>query len=249
MLRIAQRDDGRVRGDAAVVRPVSAVVVGALAASWLLLTLLDLRDNDGAAPLIAMFGIPAIASAVVIQIVISRTPERARFPRAVLWWMLAVLPAGTLAAFLVALARDPEYFIGDEGPWMLIWVPIFIGVGVLLGAVIWFFFVFPLVALWTAVGRIARGEAGASTIIMPLTLLALGVLCVVGGLSIDTDGSGRASWGVIIAAFLGLPGDYDVIWEPGLWIVRGIAVGITLLFAVPAVLERMREDRADRASR
>lgn len=196
-----------------------------------------------------MLGIPAVASAIVIQIVVGRTPEPTRPPRAVLWWMLVVLPAGILAAFPVAIARDPDYFIGDDGPWMLIWVPIFIGVGVLLGALLWFFFVFPLVRLWTAIGRIARGEATASSVVVPLVLLALGVLCVVGGLSIDTDGSGRMSWGAIIAAFLGLPGGYDVIWEPGLWIVRGIAVAITLLFVVPAVVERTREGGSGRASR
>ncbi|WP_091227649.1 hypothetical protein [Microbacterium sp. 3J1] len=222
------------------MRPVAAVVLVAVALAWLLLTVLDLRENDGIAPLVAMFGIPALASAIVIQLVITRSTERRHLPRPVLWWMLAVLPAGILAAFVVAIKRDPEYFIGDDGPWMLIWVPIFIVVGVLLGALVWFFFVFPLVNLVTAIGRIARGEASAGIVMMPLVLLAVGVLCVIGGLSVDTDGSGRASWGAIIASFFGIPGAYEVIWEPGLWIVRAIVAAIVLVFAVPAVAERIR---------
>ncbi len=127
-------------------------------------------------------------------------------PKAVFWWVLAVLPLGTLAGFVVAILRDPDYFIADEGPWMLIWVPIFIVVGLLLGALVWFFFVFPLVSLVTVIRLIARGEAKPGALIMPIVLLSLGVLSIVGGLSIDTDSSGRASWGSIIAAFLGLPG-------------------------------------------
>ncbi|WP_124896562.1 hypothetical protein [Microbacterium sp. Y-01] len=125
------------------MRPVAAIVLGALAVSWMILTVLDLRENDGAGPIIAMFGIPALAAAVIIQIVMARLGERKRVPKAVFWWVLAVLPLGTLAGFVVAILRDPDYFIADEGPWMLIWVPIFIVVGLLLGALVWFFFVFP----------------------------------------------------------------------------------------------------------
>ncbi|MDX2400459.1 hypothetical protein [Microbacterium algeriense] len=131
------------RGESSPVRPVAAIVLGALAVSWMILTVLDLRENDGAGPIIAMFGIPALAAAVIIQIVMMRMGERKRVPKAVLWWVLAVLPLGTLAGFVVAILRDPDYFIADEGPWMLIWVPIFIVVGLLLGALVWFLFAVP----------------------------------------------------------------------------------------------------------
>lgn len=239
--RGASHDSSRgTSHDDAAVRPVAAVVLVAVALAWLLLTVLDLRENDGMAPLLAMFGLPALASAIVIQLVITRISERRHVPRPVLWWMLAVLPTGILAAFVAAIVRDPEYFIGDDGPWMLIWVPIFVVVGMLLGALLWFFFVFPLVNLGTAIGRIVRGEVSAVVVVIPLVLLAIGVLCVIGGLSVDTDGSGRASWGAIIASFFGIPGAYDVIWEPGLWIVRGIVAAIVLVFAVPALAGRLR---------
>ncbi|MBP3976588.1 hypothetical protein [Microbacterium sp. BLY] len=222
------------------VRPVAAIVLSALAVSWMILTILDLRENDGAGPIIAMFGIPALAASVIIQIVMTRLGDRKRVPKAVFWWVLAVLPLGTLGGFVVALIRDPEYFIADDGPWMLVWVPIFIIVGLLLGALVWFFFVFPLVSIVTVIRLMARGEAKGGALIMPLVLMSLGVMSIVGGLSIDTESSGRASWGSIIAAFFGLPGRYEVLWEPGMWIVRGIVLAIVLVFAVPAALTRLR---------
>lgn len=224
---------------APIGRPVAAVVLVAVTIAWMLLTLLDLRDDDGMAPLMAMFGIPALAASVIIQLVFIQLAERRRIPKSVPWWTLVVLPIGVLGGFVVAITRDPDYFIGDDGPWMLIWVPIFIWLAILLGALVWFFFVFPLVSLAVVIGRIARGEAKPGAVVMPLVLLSLGVLCVVGGLSIDTDGSGRASWGSIIAAFLGIPGAYDVLWEPGLWIVRGIVAAIVLVFAGPALWRRL----------
>lgn len=232
-------DGTRERPDSPV-RPVAAIVIGALALVWMILTMLDLRENDGIAPLIAMFGVPALAAAVIIQTVMTRLRRKERVSGTVFWWVLVVLPLGTLAAFGVAILRDPDYFIGDAGPWMLIWVPIFIVVAILLGALVWFFFVFPAVMLVEVSRRILRGEAKPTAIIPSLVLLAIGVLCIVGGLSIDTDSSGRASWGAIIAAFLGLPGGYDVVWEPGLWIVRGTILTVVLVFAVPAISRRIR---------
>lgn len=230
---------GRVQEERrAATRPVAAVVGCALAISWMLLVLLDLRDNDGAAGTIAMFGIPAIASALVIQLVMSRLGERKRVPKAVLWLMLVVLPVGTLLGFGVAILRDPDYFVGDESPWTLIWVPIFICVGVMLGALVWFFFVFPLVSLARVIGLISRGEAKPTALIMPIVLLALGVVCIVGGLSMSSGEVGRRAEAQIIAAFFGLPGTYEVIWEPGMWIVRGIVAAIAATFAVSAIAAR-----------
>nr|WP_201470813.1 hypothetical protein [Microbacterium hydrocarbonoxydans] len=224
----------------AATRAVAALVLGALAVSWMLLAVLDLRDNDGAAPLIAMFGVPAITSAFVIQIVMTRLGERKRVPKPVLWLMLAVLPLGTLLGFVVAFLREPEYFVGEESPWMLIWVPIFICVGVMLGALVWFFFVFPLVSLAKVIRLIVRREAQPTALIMPLVLLALGVVCIVGGMSMSSGEVGRRAEAQIIAAFFGLPGSYEVIWEPGLWIVRGIVAAIVIVLAVPAIAARLR---------
>lgn len=224
---------------APITRPVAAIVIVAITIAWLLLTVLDVRDNDGLASLMAMFGVPSLAAAVIIQIVATNLAGQRRIPKPVLWWTVAVLPAGILAGHVVAIFRDPDYFIGDDGPWMLIWVPIFIWLALLLGALVWFFLVFPVATLATIIGRIARKEAPAAAVIPSLILLALGILCIVGGLSLDTDGTGRAAWGAIVASILGIPGAYEVLWEPGLWIVRGIIVAIVLTFAVPALIHRV----------
>lgn len=224
----------------AATRRVAAIVLVAVAINWMLLAVLDLKDNDGAAPIIAMFGVPALAAAIVIQIIMTRLSERRRVPKPVVWLILAVLPLGTLLGFVVAILREPDYFIGDDGPWMLIWVPILICVGVMLGAPVWFFFVFPVASLAKVVRLISRGEARPSALIMPLVLLALGVVCIIGGMSVSTDEIGRRAEAQAIAAFFGIPGAYEVVWEPGLWIVRGIIAVIVATFAVPALAARLR---------
>lgn len=224
----------------AATRLVAAIVVVALAINWMLLALLDLQDNDGAAPIIAMFGVPAIASSLVIQIIMTRLGERKRVPAPMLWLMLAVLPIGTLLGFVVAILREPDYFIGDESPWMLVWVPIFICVGVMLGALVWFFFVFQIAGLIRLVPMIRRGEAAPTSLIMPLIFLSLGVVSIVGGLSVSSGEIGRRAETQLIAAFFGLPGTYEVVWPPGLWIVRAIVLAIVLAIAIPALAERRR---------
>ena len=224
----------------AATRLVAGIVVVALAINWMLLALLDLQDNDGAAPIIAMFGVPAIASSLVIQIIMTRLGERKRVPAPMLWLMLAVLPIGTLLGFVVAILREPDYFIGDESPWMLVWVPIFICVGVMLGALVWFFFVFQIAGLIRLVPMIRRGEAAPTSLIMPLIFLSLGVVSIVGGLSVSSGEIGRRAETQLIAAFFGLPGTYEVVWQPGLWIVRAIVLAIVLAIAIPALAERRR---------
>jgi hypothetical protein len=231
------------RGSA--VRATAGIVLVSLALAWLILGVLDLDDNDGVGPNIALFGIPALASALIIQAVIGRLPASPRPQPAVLWWTLVVLPAGILAGFGVAILRDPDYFIGDDSPWMLVWIPILVGAGLLLGAVVWFFAVFPIATLLRLIPPVIRGDVDPTALLIPLVVLALGVVCVIGGLSIDTDGTGRAAWGAIIASLLGLPGAYEVRWPPGLWIVRGLVLAVVLATAGPGLLSRIRR-RAER---
>ncbi|MDP5226591.1 hypothetical protein Q9R02_05415 [Arthrobacter sp. YJM1] len=234
--------------------PTAAVVIVALAIAWLLLTVLDLQENDGAAPTTALFGIPAAVSALVIQFYLAAAaairpekpmhsleamPGAQRVRRSFLWWVLGVLPAGILAGFGVAMLREPDYFFGD-GPWMLLWIPVFVALAMLLGAVVWFFLVFPLALLVKAVGLTSRGEGSPDLFVWPIVLLLLGVIAVVGGLSTQFGGVGRAAYGPIIAAVLGVPGNYRVLWEPGLWIVRAILAVILLWFGGRALANRRR---------
>ena len=238
-----------------ITRPTAVVVVLALAVAWLLLTVVDLRDADGAASMMGMFGIPMIASAIVIQLWMSavtavrlerpmRTleemPGAPRVRRSFLWWIGGVLPAGILAGSCVAVVREPDYFLSD-GPWMLIWIPVFVALAMLLGALVWFFVVFPIALLVKAVRATVRGEGTAGMYVWPVVLLLLAALCIVGGLSTDFAAVGKAAAVPVVATILGLPGEYEVIWEPGLWIVRGI-VAVLLLFLIGSAL-------ADRSSR
>lgn len=227
------------RETVSITKPVVGVVIIAFAFMAMILGLLDLRENDGAGPMIAMIAVPALATAAIIQIAVSSTTMTTVPHRSFVWWALG-LPLGSLAAFLLAFSRDPEYFIGDVGFGVVFLVPIVIGIGPLLGALVWFFFVFPLVGLVTVIPRIVKGEAKISAILIPLTIVALGVLSIIGGLSIDTDHVGRLAWSAVIAAFFGIPGSYDVTWAPGLWIVRAIVAAIALTWAIPALRARSR---------
>lgn len=235
----ARRGNGARRERVSISKPVIGVVIVALAFSAMILGMLDLRDNDGAAPLFAMFVIPALATAAIIQIAVNHSTATTVPHRSYLWWASGV-PIGSLAGFLLAFLRDPDYFIGDAGWGAVILVPIAIAIGPLVGALVWFFAVFPVASLVVLVPRIVRREASISAILMPVTILALGVLSVIGGLSIDTDLIGRLAWPAVIAAFLGIPGSYEVTWAPGLWIVRAIVAVVVLTWTIPLLRRRRR---------
>ncbi|REJ03905.1 hypothetical protein DY023_16415 [Microbacterium bovistercoris] len=235
-----------------IARPTAAVVLFALSVALLMLVVLDLRDNDGAAVMIALFGIPMIAAAIVVQFYLSAAagiraerPMQAleemqdaqRVSRSFLWWILLVLPVGVLAGAVFAILREPDYFLGD-GPWMLIWLPIFVAVALLLGGVVWFFFVFPVALLVKAVRASLRGEGAPAMYVWPIVLLLIGALCIVGGLSTDFATVGKAATIPVILSILGIPGPYQVLWEPGLWIVRGIIAVLMVLFVATWLKDR-----------
>lgn len=206
-----------------VVAPTAVIVALAVVIAWLMLTLLDLRDNDGAASLIGLFGVPALAAALIVQVVVDGTRDGSSVPRAVWWWVCGALPVGVLAAGAVAVVNDPDYFLSD-GPAMLIWLVVFVYVALLIGALVWCFFVYPIVALVRIVPGVMRRTVPASRLALPLLALGAGTLSVIGGLSVDYADVGRAAWGAVLLSLLGIPGRYEVTWEPGLWIVRALVV-------------------------
>jgi hypothetical protein len=217
---------------------VAAIVVLAVAVAWAMLTLLDLRQNDGAAGLLALLGVPALAAAAVLQVVVGTGAiESATVPRAAWWWTAAVLPAGVLAAAAVAVIRDPGYFLGD-GPGALVWLVVFVYLALLVGALVWVFVLWPVTALIVRVPAVVRTRARPSSLVTPVVLLLIGAIGVVGGLSVDYEGVGRRAWGAVILSVLGIPGAYEVRWPPGLWIVR--AVVLAALVLIVAGGQRMR---------
>ncbi len=219
---------------------VSAIVsLLSITAAWLLVSV-DPRANDGFSGIFMLVGIPALCIAVMLTVFGFFAVRGAETGGRWLWWPLLVMPLGVLGALAVLVLRVPDYFIGDDSPWALLAMPVFVVIGMLLGPLIWFFTLFPIAQLIRGGIAMSRGEAKATVLILPLVLLALGVLVLVGAGAVDTGLSGRLAYPALIAAFFGLPGDYEVVWEPGLWIVRGIVLAIVPLFAVPAVVARLR---------
>lgn len=219
-----------VRPGAVII--VAAIVVLAVAVAWAMLTLLDLRQDDGAAGLIALLGVPALAAAAVLQVVVGRGAiESATVPRAVWWWTAGVLPAGVLAAAAVAVVRDPGYFRADD-PWTPVLLVVCVSLSLLVGALVWVFVLWPVTALIVRVPDVVRSQARASSLVTPVVLLLIGAIGLVGGLSVDYEGIGRRAWGAVVLSILGIPGAYDVRWPPGVWIVRAIVLAVLMLIVV-----------------
>lgn len=218
-------------GTVSITVPAAALSLLGIAVSWMGMVILDPRADDGFAPIFSLFGVPMIVSALVIQVAAdaASAPRMRSLNRSFLWWILLVLPAGVLSTLLFAIPANADYFLADGGPWMLIWDVVFVYCALLLGALVWFFFVFPLAFVLRNAVDVIRGRKRWTAIIAPMPLIALGAVCLVGGMSINAELPGRAGWGAIIAAFLGIPGSYEIRWPEGLWIVRAL-----LLFVVVA---------------
>ncbi len=203
----------------------------------------DPSDNDGASWLTLMVGVPAVVTALIIQLMTHEAVVRKRrIGRAFLWWWLLVLPLGVLAGLGATIVRRQDYFVQeDSSPWELL-VPL-LGVvcGFLAGALLWFFFVFPIANLIGVIGRIARREVGPSMLIIPIAHLCLGIFVIILPLSIEPDATAARERRVaVFLALLGVPGRYEVAWEPGLWIARAIVVAIVLGIVIPWWRERRR---------
>ncbi len=209
----------------------------------------DPAANDGANPLFVMFGVPAVVTSLVIQFAFHESVNRShRLGRAFLWWLLLVLPVGLWVGLGAMILRDPEYFIQEDATWWELLIPV-VGVycGILAGALVWFFFVLPIASLISALVRIARREVGPSMVVVPLAHLSLGVLILLLPMSVGTDRPRQAVMGGLLAIF-GIPGNYEVTSELGLWIVRLILIALVLGFVVPAWRARRRTAGASSVS-
>lgn len=215
-------------------RPAALVCSIGVLVAWMLV-LVEPSDNDGASGILTMVGVPALCVAVLCIVAFTATaPTRAaEGGRRWMWWPLAVLPAGVLGALAVSVLRAPDYFIGDESPWMLLWMPFFVAIGLLLGPVVAAFWLGPVVLVCATIVRILRGQAKAISLVLPLAWLSVGALTLIGAASVDAEGVGRLAYPNLILAFFGLPGAYEVVWPPGLWIVRGIVLALVLVFTAP----------------
>ena len=236
------------RDDRALTTSIAIISALAVVCAAVPLLLLDPRANDGAAVLVGIFGIPMIASAIAIEVLRRRVTAGGRPSRAILWWLLVVMPLGMVLLFIPGLVREPEYFEaetfwGAVGAVAL--MLLFVALGMLLGALVWFFLLFPLAAIVDIVASIVRGEkVSPARFVMPVLLLVLAALCLVGAASLDDLLPGRTAGGQIIAAILGIPGSYTVTWEAGLWIVRVIVVALIAWGVASARVGRRTRSRS-----
>ncbi|OJU42465.1 MAG: hypothetical protein BGN97_08925 [Microbacterium sp. 69-10] len=232
------------RARASMMRPAALVSALSVLVAWMLV-LVEPSDYDGASGLLTLFGVPALCVAVLCIVVATRAGMSGAFggDRRWLWWPLCVMPAGVLAALAVSVVRSPDYFIGEDSPWMLLWMPFLLAAAMLLGTLVAAFWLGPVVALWITTAEIIRGRAKPSSMVMPLVWLAVGVLILIAAASVQADSVGRMAYGNLILAFFGLPGAYTITWMPGLWIVRVMVLAMVLFFGMPV----WRERRAERA--
>jgi hypothetical protein len=172
-----------------ILRPVMALVVAGIAVGTLLLWVLDPSADDGAAPFVAMAGVPMLVSALTVQLVVGHLVAGRRLRLTFLWWLFAVLPLALLVAAVPAVLADPDYFGsstvgGTLGVLGMLAVLVLLGYG--FGALLWFFVVMPLAHLGRSVVLLVRGEhPSAAAFVMPLVLLSLAAVILLGSGALD----------------------------------------------------------------
>jgi hypothetical protein len=225
-----------VRRVVSIQGPVIGLVLAGIAFATLLLWALAPSDNDGASQFVGFFGVPMVVTSIIIQIIAHlwvHRHEKVRFT--FLWWPLLVMPLALLAAGVPAILADPDYFEASTVGGALAALGGFVFLMVLgfgFGALLWFFVVMPLSQIVVVIGRMLRGERAAHGLILPGILLVLAAIILLGTGAVDLSeaGPGRFAWPAIVAALLGLPGEYRVQSELALWIVRVLVLGVILAF-------------------
>lgn len=239
--RLTADEAGSVDRHPSLTPSIALVSILAVAVAAVPLLLIDPTEHEGAAVIVGVFGVPMVASAVMIALVMRRGTVRT-IARGALWWPLLVMPAGIVLCLIPAMTAHPEYFVVDtfwSGVGSVAGMLLFCYAGVLCGALLWFFVVFPLVELVLGLVAMTRGQKrGGGHFGAPLFLLPLTAIILVGAFSLDGLLPGKMATGQLLMALLGIPGSYEVTWEAGLWIVRALVVGVILLWTIPAIRRR-----------
>lgn len=241
--RLAAEEAGSADRGQSVTRSIALVSILAIAVAAVPLLLIDPTEYEGAAVIVGVFGVPMLASAAMISLVMRRGTVRMT-ARGALWWPLLVMPAGILLCLIPAMMAHPAYFVVEtfwSGVGSVTGMLLFCYAGILCGALLWFFVVFPVVELVLGTVAMTRGEKrGGGHFGAPLFLLPLTAIILVGAFSLDGLLPGKMAAGQLLMALLGIPGSYEVTWEAGLWIVRALVVGVILLWTIPAIRRRRR---------
>lgn len=224
--------------------PVAMITLAALAIAAVPLLLLNPDNSDGMQVLLSLFIVPMIAIAVIIELVVLCKLGLQEPEWTLLWWPLVVLPAGLLAMSISPMLAHRDYYdvtsFSDAVGVMLSFVLV-IALGFVFGFLVWMLGVFPLRMLSLAAFDALRGDRVARfRVYVPLFFLAVPVLTLTPVLSLGELEGSRAAIGQIVRAAFGIPGDYEILWEPGIWIVR--VVGLALIGAAIWAIVRSEID-------
>ncbi|UOQ58648.1 hypothetical protein MUN78_07445 [Leucobacter allii] len=210
--------------------PAAIISLTTLVIAEVPLVLLHPDRADGTPMLLSLFVFPMIACGLIIELVVL-CKLRLQSPLwTFLWWPLVVLPIGLLVLSLGPLLAHPGYFAVtglSSAVGVMCTFALLVGLGLGLGFVFWPLVVFPLRILGLAVCDAIRGERiAAFRVYVPLIFLAIPAISLLAVASLDFAESGRVVARQLVLALLGIPGEYGIAWEPGLWIVRGIALAL-----------------------
>lgn len=176
-----------------------------------------------------------------------------RMSWSVLWWVLGVLPVGIAACTIPTVLSHPVYF-DHATPWDAFWTVagmlLLVYLALLMGALVWFFLVFPLAHHARTLVAKARGdEENATLSVGAFIQLALAAIILFGAIGLDGLLPGRAAAGQLLVALLGSPGSYQVAWHAGLWIVRGVVLVLVACAACAASTSDITVPSASGSSR
>lgn len=229
------------------ITPFVITVIGAIALAAIILTVLDPSDDNGISLWIGVVGVPALAAMIAIGI-LGRQSNRFTVNSTVAWWMFGILPLGILLACVPMVIQHPDYFEADNiwsvlGFFLMMTLVIFIGY--LLGALAWLLILVPLSFSFIAVRDLIQGKPFSATMaILPVLLLSTAAIIIVGPMTLRGLPPGRTALGEAMVAILGIPGDYVVAWEGGLWILRGLFLLIVVCIIWMIQLGKARKKAA-----
>ncbi|HEY1135758.1 MAG TPA: hypothetical protein VGE77_14375 [Nocardioides sp.] len=208
--------------------PVAIVSLTTLAVAALPLLLLSTDRFDGLPMLLSLFLFPMVAGGLITELVALCRLRRQEPHWTLLWWPLVVLPAGLLGMSVGPMRAHPDYFEATDvegAAEVLLTFAFLIALGLGLSTVLWMLVVLPLRVLGLAAYDALRGErVAAFRVSVPLVLLAVPTVSLVVVASLGDVESSRSTGGTVVLALLGVPGDYEIVWEPGLVLVRGIVL-------------------------
>lgn len=210
--------------------PVAIISLATLAIAAVPLQLLDPDSVDGLPMLLSLFLLPMIAGSLIIELVVLCKLQQQEPLWTLLWWPIVVLPAGLLAMSVGPMLSHRDYyevtsFSSAAGVMCTFALLVFLGLGT--SFLLWTLVVLPLRMLCLAAFDAIRGErVAAFRVYAALILLAIPAISLLVVASLGELDASRAVVGQMVLALLGIPGDYEIVWQPGLWIVRGITLAL-----------------------